>query len=133
MLDKILTIYDNYSVSKIYVDAANPEIITVIKRGLNERTDYEKHISNLKARHPKHLNLATWMNVIPISFSSDGREMLAHTKRYLDNNCLAIHPSFRKLIIALRTAVATDGLLEKASTSHNDVIDAFRLSLCLYK
>jgi|SRR5215208_217922 len=133
MLDKILTIYDNYTVSKIYIDSANPEIITAVKRGLNERKDYEKQISSLKTRHPKYLNLATWMNVIPISFSTDGREMLAHTKRYLDNNWLAIHPSFRKLIIALRTAVATDGLLEKASTSHNDVLDAFRLYLCLYK
>src|SRR5215211_1311252 len=133
MLEKILTIYDNYTVSKIYVDSANPEIITAIKRGLNERTDYEKHISNLKTRHPKYLNLATWMNVIPMSFSADGREMLAHTKHYLDNNWLAIHPNFRKLIIALRTAVATDGLLEKASTSHNDVLDAFRLSLSYYK
>jgi hypothetical protein len=73
------------------------------------------------------------MNVIPKSFSSDGREMLAHTKRYLDNNWLAIHPNFHKLIVALRTAVATDGLLEKASTSHNEILDAFRLSLCLYK
>jgi hypothetical protein len=133
MLEKILKIYDNYSVTKIYVDAANPEITTAIKRGLNERTDYERHISNLKIRHPKYLNLATWMNVIPMSFSSDGREMLSHTKRYLDNTWLAIHPSFRKLIIALGTAVATDGLLEKASTSHNDILDAFRLSLCLYK
>jgi hypothetical protein len=133
MLDKILTIYENYTVSKICVDAANPEIITAIKRGLNERTDYEKHISNLKTRHPKYLNLSTWMNVIPMSFSSDGREMLAHTKRYLDNNWLAIHPNFHKLIVALRTATATDGLLEKASTSHNDILDAFRLSLYLYK
>lgn len=110
-----------------------PEIMTAIKRGLNERTDYEKHISNLKARHPKFLNLATWMNVIPMSFSSDGREMLAHTKRYLDNNWLAIHPNFHKLIVALRTATAIDGLLDKQSTSHNDILDAFRLSLCLYK
>jgi len=133
MIQKILKMHDNYSVSKIYVDAANPEIVASIKSGLNERTDYEKHISNLKTRHPKYLNLTTWMNVIPMSFSSDGREMLAHTKRYLDNNWLAVHPNFHKLIVALRTATATDGLLEKASTSHNDILDAFRLSLCLYK
>jgi len=133
MLDKILKIYHNYLVSKIYVDAANPEIITAIKRGLNERTDYEKQISNLKTRHPKYLDLSTWMNVIPMSFSSDGREMLAHTKRYLDNNWLAIHPSFSKLIIALRTAVASDGLLDKQATAHNDILDAFRLSLSYYK
>ena len=133
MLDKTLTIYDNYTVSKIYVDSANPEIITAIKRGLNERTDYEKHISNLKTRHPKYLNLATWMNVIPMSFSSDGREMLAHTKYCLDNSWLAIHPNFSKLIIALRTAVATDGLLDKQATAHNDVLDALRLSLSYYR
>jgi hypothetical protein len=133
MIDKILMIYRNFVVDKIFIDSANPEIITAIKSGLNERTDYEKQISNLKTRHPKYLNLATWMNVIPMSFSSDGREMLAHTKRYLDNNWLAIHPKFHKLIVALRTAVATDGLLDKQATAHNDALDAFRLSLCLYK
>jgi Terminase RNaseH-like domain len=133
MRDKIIKIYDNYSVSKIYVDSANPKIITAIKRGLNERTDYERYISNLNTRHPKFLNLATWINVIPMSFSSEGREMLAHTKRYLDNNWLAIHPSFHKLIVALRTAIATDGLLDKSQSAHNDLLDALRLSLCLYK
>ena len=51
----------------------------------------------------------------------------------MDNSWLAMHPSFHKLIVALRTAMATDGLLDKASMSHNDVLDAFRLSLCLYK
>src|SRR5215212_1715323 len=131
MIDRILKMYHNYCISKIYVDTANPEIITAIKAGLNERTDYEKHISTLKTRHPKYLNLTTFMNVIPMSFSSDGREMLAHTKYCLDQGWLAIHPNFQKLIIALRTAQATDGLLEKASTSHNDILDAFRLSLCL--
>jgi hypothetical protein len=133
MIQKILKMYDNYSVSKIYLDAANPEIVASIKSGLNERTDYEKHISNLKTGHPKYLNLATWMNVIPMSFSSDGREMLAHTKHCLDSDWLAIHPSFSKLIIALRTAVALDGLLDKQATVHNDLLDAFRLSLSYYK
>src|SRR5215211_6826177 len=132
MIDKILSMYQNFAINKIYVDAANPEIITPIKRGLNERWDYDKHITNLKAKHPKYLNLATFMNIIPMSFSSDGREMLAHTKYCLDQGWLAIHPNFQKVIIALRTAQATDGLLEKASTSHNDILDAFRLSLCLY-
>jgi hypothetical protein len=73
------------------------------------------------------------MNVIPTSFSSDGREMLAHTKACLDKNWLAIHPNFHKLIVALRTATATDGLLDKQATAHNDVLDAFRLSLSFYK
>jgi hypothetical protein len=134
MLNLILKIHRNYHVSKIFVDAANPEIITSIKTGVGDRPDYERQIANLKQKHPKYLNLATFMNVIPKSFSTDGREMLAHTKACLDKHWIAIHhPNFYKLIVGLRTATATDGLLEKASTSHNDILDAFRLSLCLYK
>lgn len=129
MINRILMLFKNCNILRIYIDAANPEIITAIKAGLGERTDYEKHISILKQKHPYHFNISTWMNVIPMSFSSDGHEMLAHAKFCLDNNWLAIHPSFSKLIIALRTAVATDGLLDKQSTAHNDVLDAFRLCL----
>jgi hypothetical protein len=133
MLNLILKIHRSYHVSKIFVDAANPEIITSIKTGVGDRPDYERQIANLKQKHPKYLNLATFMNVIPKSFSTDGREMLTHTKACLDKHWIAIHPNFHKLIVALRTATATDGLLEKASTSHNDVLDAFRLSLSYYK
>jgi len=134
MINTILQMFKNYSISKIFVDAANPEIITSIKQGLGERTDYEKHISTLRERHPHYFNPATWMDVIPMSFSADGREMLAHAKLCLDNDWLAKHPiNFSKLIIALRTAVATDGLLDKSMTAHNDLLDAFRLCLQFYK
>jgi hypothetical protein len=133
MIDKILDIYCNFVVDKIYIDAANPEIITAVKTAVGDRPDYERQITNLKTRHPKYLDLATFMNVIQKSFGTDGREMLAHAKHYLDNNWLAIHPNFHKLIVALRTAVATDGLLDKQFTAHNDVLDAFRLCLQFYK
>ena len=133
MIDKILNIYRNFVVDKIYIDSANPEIITAVKTAVGDRPDYERQIANLKTRHPKYLDLATFMNVIPKSFGTDGREMLAHTKARMDKNYVAIHPSFHRLIIALRTAVSTDGLLSKQETSHDDLLDAFRLSLCYYK
>jgi len=34
----------------------------------------------------------------------------------------------QKLITALRTAVDNDGVLDKESTSYNDIFDAFRLA-----
>jgi hypothetical protein len=37
-----------------------------------------------------------------------------------------------KLIIALRTAYAKDSVLDKEATSHNDVLDEFRLALRPY-
>ncbi|HZC48359.1 MAG TPA: hypothetical protein VE244_04790 [Nitrososphaeraceae archaeon] len=56
--------------------------------------------------------------------------MLTHTKEMLEygNGNVAIHPGFSKLITALRTAVE-NGVLEKESTSHLDVFDAFRICL----
>ena len=49
------------------------------------------------------------------------------------NGQVAIHPGFNKLITSLRTAVEKgDGSLSKDETSHNDVFDAFRLSLMFW-
>jgi hypothetical protein len=44
-----------------------------------------------------------------------------------------IHPSFDKLLTALRTAVAHEHRLDKEQTAFDDILDAFRLSLQFYK
>jgi len=132
IVNKILTLKEHFVIDKIYVDGANPEVVRPIKAGLNppDRTDYEKQIANLKQRHLKWLDLSKFMTVIPISFREHGREMLGWTKQCLDNRWVAIHPDHHhKLLIALRTAVATDSLLSKSEMSHSDIFDAFRLCL----
>ena len=58
--------------------------------------------------------------------------MLAHCKELLEyqNGMVSIHPRFNKLITALRTAVENgEGVLDKEATSHDDLMDAFRMSL----
>ena len=46
------------------------------------------------------------------------------------NGLMAIHPKHNNLIIALRTAVENgEGNLDKEITSHDDLLDAFRMSL----
>jgi hypothetical protein len=129
MINKVVMFYQSCGQPKIFIDSANSEVVAAVKAALNERVDYEKQIAILRQKHPKYLDLTTYMNVIPMSFGSDGRDMLSHTKIIMDNKWLAIHPRFNKLIIALRTATATDGLLHKAETSHDDLLDALRLSL----
>jgi hypothetical protein len=49
-----------------------------------------------------------------------------------DGGRLAINPMFDKLITALRTAVDSDGTLDKEATSYNDIFDALRLALKFY-
>jgi hypothetical protein len=76
------------------------------------------------------------MCVVPINFRNEHKNMLAHAKRILEtgNGGLVIHPSFNKLIVALRTAVEKgDDSLDKDATSHCDSFDAFRLSLMRYR
>ena len=46
------------------------------------------------------------------------------------NGLMVIHPKCNKLITALRTAVEKgDSILDKEATSHDDLLDAFRLLL----
>jgi hypothetical protein len=55
---------------------------------------------------------------------------LGHCKMILedDRGKISISPDrFDKLITALRTAVDNEGVLDKESTSYNDIFDAFRL------
>jgi len=61
--------------------------------------------------------------------------MLGHCKMVLedDGGRIAINSDrFDKLITALRTAVDNDDVLDKESTSYNDILDAFRLALKFY-
>lgn len=73
------------------------------------------------------------MFIVPMHFSKEHRNMLAHTKRLLEygTGSIAIHPTKHiKLITALRTAVENgEGALDKEATSHDDLFDSFRLSL----
>lgn len=61
--------------------------------------------------------------------------MLGNVKMLLEPNggYVAINPKIDKLITALRTAVEKgEGMLDKESTSYNDVFDAFRLAMKMY-
>jgi hypothetical protein len=130
MISEILSIKRNYHVDKMYVDNANPEIVSSLKRALNEPLDYHQELARIKAKKLGHPSL--WMDVLPVSFAAEHKEMLGHTKLLLDRGSLAVASIFDKLLISLRTAHATEGDLSKDKTSHDDLLDALRLSLKRY-
>jgi hypothetical protein len=56
-------------------------------------------------RAKKHKRpIENYMKVIPVHFSRDSRQMLAHTKMLLERGEIRVHPKFDKLITALRAA-----------------------------
>ena len=77
--------------------------------------------------------------VVPVPFSIEGGQMLQHAKWLLEeteedgSSLIAIHPSFEKLLVAIKTATATEYKLDKEQTLYNDIFDAFRLALIFYR
>jgi hypothetical protein len=139
MIDRVWGIKQKHKVDDsnltIYVDAANPEIWSSLKRLLNEPYS-ESYVSEKLSYYKKNnINPANYMKVIPVPFSTNGAKMLQHAKSLLEDkdNLVAIDKRFDKLLTSLRTAVATEHKLSKDETSYHDILDAYRLSLQLYQ
>ena len=131
LLDKYNIRFDNSC--RIFVELPNPSFISTLKQAVNEDPDYTKQIAYYNHNYPSVYDLQFLhhnMFVIPVPFSNEHKNMLAHTKELLEyqNGMVAIHPRFNKLITALRTAVENgEGVLDKEATSHDDLLDAFRV------
>jgi hypothetical protein len=123
MVDLAFQLIQKYNVTKTVIDASAPSFIRALKTELGENPQYES----------KKREEYQWMKVEPIAFQNTHKQMLYHSKFILENKYLHVHPKFEKLLISLRTAIATDGILDKQQTSFNDILDSFRLVLWLYK
>jgi hypothetical protein len=67
----------------IYVDAANPEIWSSLKRMFNEPYSEQYVFEKLSYYKKNNINPANYMKVIPIPFSTQGAKMLQHSKSLL--------------------------------------------------
>ncbi len=73
------------------------------------------------------------MQIIPVNFQKKHKQMLQWTYMLMSKRFTKIHPSLQKLIVSLRSAVMLDDgswTNSKQQTSHDDILDSFRLSLC---
>ena len=71
-ISKALYLYKFYNCRCILVDAANPAVISALKKELGERTDYMDQITTLKAQWgvKDEVDLKHYFSVIPISFNA---------------------------------------------------------------
>ena len=82
--DKYNIRFDNSC--RIFVDAANPSFISTLKQAVNEDPDYTKQIQYYKHNYPSIYDiefLQQNMFVIPVSFSKEHKNMLAHAKELI--------------------------------------------------
>ncbi len=138
MINKVADLYSMFTnIKNIFVDAANPELISSLKREVALERDNWAYVQEKMAYCKKHqIDINRQMKVVPVPFSTEGKNMLIHTKELLEfeEPILAINPKFEKLTTSLRTAISDDlGKLDKQATSYDNVLDAFRLSLQMFK
>lgn len=138
MINKVVHLYESFTnIKNIFVDASSPELISSLKREVADERDNWQYVQEKMAYYKKHkLDINGRMVVVPVPFSTEGKNMLIHTKELLEfeTPIIAINPKFDKLLTSLRTAISDDlGKLDKETTSYNNVLDAFRLSLQMFK
>jgi hypothetical protein len=131
IISHILQLKQRHHCTKIYVDGANPEVIRELKGRIGEYHDYygwltEEQIWALRSSD-------SWQ-IIPVNFQKRHREMLQWAYTLMSKRMIKIYPTLQKLIVSLRTAtVSEEWKLDKQQTSHHDILDSFRLSLCNYE
>ena len=138
MIDTIWDITRKYSKNFfIYVDAANYIFWQGLKKLFQEEDNDKRVFDKLLYCRKNKIDPTSCMRILPTAFShSHGAQMMQHAKVLLDDprNLVAIHPRFDKLLIALRSAQSKEGFdLIKDDSPHNDILDAYRLSLQAYK
>lgn len=69
--------------------------------------------------------------IVPVNFARHGENMLRHLELILQKRLIRIDKRYDKIEIALRTAESKGDKyqLDKDKTSHDDILDALRLSL----
>jgi hypothetical protein len=118
----------------IMIDGSAVPVVTSLKRMLGEDPNYQEKIKQLKHDHPNR-PLLSRMKVLPINFSTEHENMLANAKAMMDDRrgLIQIHPSFTKLISALKSATAKEMslsiALDKTLTVNDDILDCFRIGL----
>ena len=131
-IDKISEVMSRYDLSyqntRIFIDASSPAVVTAVKTSLGERPDYLEIIARRKKQ--KLRDPCYDMVVVPVNFSTtEKRNMLANLKQIVDEGLVALDLERHEgLVLALRTAQATDLILDKVATQSDDLLDAFGLA-----
>lgn len=114
--------------TRVLIDASSPSVVMAVKKTLDEPTDYLEIITRRKKQEIRDLYFD--MCVLPINFNTvEKRNMLANLKELVDSNYLVLDlERHTNLVLALRTAKATDLILDKEATESDDVLDAMCLA-----
>jgi hypothetical protein len=99
VINKIADLYSMFTnIKNIFVDAANPELISSLKREVaNERDNWAYVQEKMSYCKKHHTDINRHMKVVPVPFSTEGKNMLIHTKELLEFETPILLPSILSL------------------------------------
>jgi hypothetical protein len=139
MIERILQYYrDNKNIKNIAVDATSRQpFVTELKNRLEDYpSNWNKVHKKMQEYKLKGRDIARSMKVVPILFTMESKAiMTAHARQLIEDPdaLLSIDPMFKELLIFLRAAIFDErGQLDKQSTPHNDIGDAFFMLMTFF-
>jgi hypothetical protein len=134
LTEEIIRLTNRHPNCRIFVDASNPLATTELKYLVQ---DFDARTYAADKRYVNDINqqFDYRLKVFPVNFLQTHKPMLSHLNEILQSGKLQIHPDFKELITALRTAHVKSDVwdLDKTKTLYNDLLDALRLSLINYR
>lgn len=99
--------------TKILVDQSSPAVVSALKSLMGKETNYLSLLNHRK--NLKIMDIYYDMSVIPVPFTTaNKKQLLLNIKELLDEGLIAINlERHTNLVLALRTATATDLILDK--------------------
>lgn len=129
IIDHIMRLKQTHHVTRLYCDGANPEVIRELKRRIGEYEDYH----DFSEEEIWAFRNSGWQ-IIPVNFQKRHRGMLQWTHTLMSKRLVKIHSCLQDLLVSLRTAIVLDAWkLDKYQTSHDDLLDGFRLACLNYE
>jgi hypothetical protein len=120
--------------NRVFIDGSQSGFIRSVKYQTRDYPHYERLIE--KARQDGRPDeLHHYMQVIPVNFSIKHKAMLGNLKLWIDKGKVAIDSqAFPELMTELRIAQSDEDMaLEKDQTNTFDLLDSFRLAMCLIR
>jgi hypothetical protein len=114
--------------TKVFTDGSNPSLIRALKMAIGEKPKY----GDIEKKELERKIYRGDMVICPVPFNTKAREMMYALKELVDSGLMVIHERQRNVIDCMKSAVVVNERIQKELTSHDDLLDALRLSINNY-
>ncbi len=129
IINRVRQLALDWSTCKIFVDGSAAGLIKELKHSYGNSEYLNYHLLDEEVIRQWEQGPCDFNKIVPINFRTRHKDMMGSLVQIISKRLIRIHPTFDKLVIALRTAKARSELdYDKQQSSYSDLLDAMMLS-----